>query len=65
MDPGVMLRADLILDRLGHLELRYKQAGDFSGSGGIRLAIVEVLRLVEESKPRSPGADIPATSMHL
>lgn len=51
-----MLSADLVLSRLGHLELRQKQAGDVLHAEGIRLAIVEIMRMVAESKPKLAGA---------
>ena len=62
---GVLLSADLVLDRLGHLELRYKQAGAINEAGCIRLAILEVIRLAEEAKPKPPSQEIPPTLAHL
>jgi hypothetical protein len=61
----VQLSAALVLDRLGHLELRLKQAGAVVDAGGIRLSILEVLRMVEEAKPKSAPAEISPLMLHL
>jgi hypothetical protein len=67
MSADVQLSAAQVLDRLGHLELRYKQAGAVNEAGGIRLAIVEVMRLAEEARKagRPPSTDVSALSAHL
>ena len=48
----VALASEQLLDRLGHLELRQKQCGDIVHAEGIRLAIVEVMKLVNEANPK-------------
>jgi len=54
----VQLSSELVLERLGRLELRYKRAGAISEAGGIRLAIVEVMRIAGEAKPKPGNAEV-------
>jgi hypothetical protein len=42
--------SDLLMDRLGHEELRLKQLGLVNHAAGVRAAIVQVIKLIHETK---------------
>lgn len=52
---ATLLSSEVVLDRLGHEELKLKQMGLVNHAAGMRTAIVAILRLIHEGpQPQAP-----------
>jgi hypothetical protein len=58
--PDAQICADLVLDRLGHLELGQKHLGLVNHASGLHLAIMEVQRLAAEARQAAQARHAPA-----
>lgn len=57
MELDVQISAAELLDNLGHIELGQKHLGLVNHGYGVRLAIVEVMRLAAEARKRKTACE--------